>query len=393
MAIKLMTHVWEREVTGTEQAVLLCLADYANDEGLCWPGVDRIAWKIGASDRTVRRALNALEERGAIEKQRRFGSSTVYTLHLETLPEKKPFIPRSGQNDRSDTERRKPVTDDRMIRSQLCPHDSVIAVTDKPLEEPSEGTVSSAAAPLPASESGSDSIEAESPSAETGPHPPTPSPKERAALKAELNRYWAAFKSASGLSPLAIRQMQGKARGQIEQVLSDPEASRGITIRAFGDQVGRTRQRLEARGALQYLTPAEVFADMGREQSREASEQTRAEKLRDLIAVYEAWKWGREGTRLFVGPDERKAQMRADIVSSLGAALSDTPTLSPLDFLHALEWRWYLEPLGEQRPCRPADLRWAVQTWVRDGRQVRAVVLKTQAAAELATKLMNRGDR
>jgi len=63
-----MTAVWEdsRAANGS-LLVLLCLADHANDEGRCWPSLERLAKRARLSERQVRRVLDALVELGEIE--------------------------------------------------------------------------------------------------------------------------------------------------------------------------------------------------------------------------------------------------------------------------------------------------------------------------------------
>lgn len=70
MSIALMTEVWQSDLPMTEKMVLLCLADYANDRGECWPAVETIAAKCSCTDRTVQKAIKALEERGALDINR-----------------------------------------------------------------------------------------------------------------------------------------------------------------------------------------------------------------------------------------------------------------------------------------------------------------------------------
>ncbi|WP_257890975.1 helix-turn-helix domain-containing protein [Rhodococcus sp. USK10] len=58
-------------VTDSTQAfVLLCLADYANDDsGVCWPSLARIAARARCSGSTARRAIRKLEDAGLVIRQ------------------------------------------------------------------------------------------------------------------------------------------------------------------------------------------------------------------------------------------------------------------------------------------------------------------------------------
>jgi hypothetical protein len=65
MSIKLMSRVWDdTRFKGTELLVLLCLADHANDEGLCWPSYTTLAKRARCSRRHVIRCALTLEAEG-----------------------------------------------------------------------------------------------------------------------------------------------------------------------------------------------------------------------------------------------------------------------------------------------------------------------------------------
>jgi hypothetical protein len=68
MSIRLMTEVWSRYPKGgNKKLVLLALADYANDDGYCWPGVDLIAVKCNVSRRYVQQVTAELVDDGWLE--------------------------------------------------------------------------------------------------------------------------------------------------------------------------------------------------------------------------------------------------------------------------------------------------------------------------------------
>jgi len=77
-----MTTVWDMDLPPGEKIVLLALADQANDEGRqCWPSVETIMRRSGQGERTVRRALSSLEEKGHLTRHHRVNDSTQYHLH------------------------------------------------------------------------------------------------------------------------------------------------------------------------------------------------------------------------------------------------------------------------------------------------------------------------
>ena len=70
MSIRVMTSVWDDVQTQchSELLVLLALADWANDEGYCWPTIPRLSTKARLSDRAVQQILGRLIETGRINR-------------------------------------------------------------------------------------------------------------------------------------------------------------------------------------------------------------------------------------------------------------------------------------------------------------------------------------
>ena len=78
---------------GTDRVMLLALADNANDEGFCWPGVETLRRKCGlATERGTRKVLDRLVEWSAsapaesvvLTVRHRDGRSNIYTLALSS---------------------------------------------------------------------------------------------------------------------------------------------------------------------------------------------------------------------------------------------------------------------------------------------------------------------
>lgn len=67
MSIKRMTGVWDcSKMEGSKRLVMLCLADFANDNGLCWPSYPTIAKKCLISDRQVIRNIQECVDAGEL---------------------------------------------------------------------------------------------------------------------------------------------------------------------------------------------------------------------------------------------------------------------------------------------------------------------------------------
>lgn len=87
-----------------------CLAEYANQEGFCFPAHKTIADKIGASISSVQRGIRHMIKLGIIRKARRRYSNVYYLLKLDrSVRPNSNKIGQSdlhiGQGDRSDRSR------------------------------------------------------------------------------------------------------------------------------------------------------------------------------------------------------------------------------------------------------------------------------------------------
>lgn len=67
MSIKAISHIWDHaNASGGELLVLLALADHANDDGACWPGISLVAKKSRMSERNVQRIIQKLQSAGQL---------------------------------------------------------------------------------------------------------------------------------------------------------------------------------------------------------------------------------------------------------------------------------------------------------------------------------------
>lgn len=81
MSTLIMSQCWPLQgMTPAQKAVLVSLADNANDQGVCWPSVESIAMRTCLSERSVQNSIKWLIEQGALHAQQRNGRSTVYTV-------------------------------------------------------------------------------------------------------------------------------------------------------------------------------------------------------------------------------------------------------------------------------------------------------------------------
>lgn len=96
MSTVIMSACWPLQgMTATQKAVLISLADNANDEGVCWPSVSNISLRTCLSERAVQGAIKWLCSVGALATSDRTGRSTVYTVTPEAYAPPQQLHPRT----------------------------------------------------------------------------------------------------------------------------------------------------------------------------------------------------------------------------------------------------------------------------------------------------------
>lgn len=85
MSTLIMSKCWPIQIDPSPKAVLISLADNANDEGVCWPSIDTISMRTCLSERTVKRAIMILEKLGLLVTKRRDGRSNVYKITPDNI--------------------------------------------------------------------------------------------------------------------------------------------------------------------------------------------------------------------------------------------------------------------------------------------------------------------
>jgi len=85
MSIRTMTRVWKNSTqAGGKLLLLLAIADFANDDGMAFPGIDTLAKKTRQNRRTVQRQLSDLEEKDEIAIEPGTGRSNTNTYWVLT---------------------------------------------------------------------------------------------------------------------------------------------------------------------------------------------------------------------------------------------------------------------------------------------------------------------
>lgn len=88
MSIPALKWAFRLKLTGPLKAVLIALADHADDENICFPSTDRLALWAGVVERTVRREILHLMKLGLVRKEGR-----DYALNVgAALPDSGPIV-------------------------------------------------------------------------------------------------------------------------------------------------------------------------------------------------------------------------------------------------------------------------------------------------------------
>lgn len=86
MSLRHMIKAFECKIgSHVQKLVLIKLADNANDDGKCWPSLQRIANECEISKRTAINAIKALEEKGFLCVHRERTSADMNKVNLYTL--------------------------------------------------------------------------------------------------------------------------------------------------------------------------------------------------------------------------------------------------------------------------------------------------------------------
>lgn len=81
MSTIIMAQCWPMGgMSPAQKAVLISLADQANDDGYCWPSVKTISTRTCLSERAVQGAIRWLADSNILHSSERRGTSTVYQL-------------------------------------------------------------------------------------------------------------------------------------------------------------------------------------------------------------------------------------------------------------------------------------------------------------------------
>lgn len=87
VSIKVMSSVWESApVRGGRLLVLLALADFANDNGICWPSITTLAQKARLKRRQTQHIVKKLRDTKLIAMDKGTGPHGANTYKVRTWP-------------------------------------------------------------------------------------------------------------------------------------------------------------------------------------------------------------------------------------------------------------------------------------------------------------------
>lgn len=94
MSIRIMAQVWDSSpFEGRGLLVELALADFANDDGVCWPSVETLAKKARCSESWVHQIIRDLKKAGRLYVAEQGGRGKTNTYKLD------PFVSEKGALD------------------------------------------------------------------------------------------------------------------------------------------------------------------------------------------------------------------------------------------------------------------------------------------------------
>lgn len=100
------------------KVALVGLADFANDDGYCWPGQASLSAKVNVPERTLRRHLNDLQSRGLITRTKRTDSDGRKQTDEYQIHARPPAILADGATGHLEPSHRPTVAGTKTIRNE-----------------------------------------------------------------------------------------------------------------------------------------------------------------------------------------------------------------------------------------------------------------------------------
>nr|WP_121377976.1 helix-turn-helix domain-containing protein [Pseudomonas aeruginosa] len=190
MSTIIMSACWPLQgMSPAQKAVLISLADQANDQGVCWPAVDSIATRCCLSKRAVQQAIKWLRSVGIVSVEERQGRSTMYSVTPAAYEPPQEMHP----------------------RSKCTPAENAPTPADAAPQPPQEMH------PTPAASAPRTVIE---PSGEPSPLPTRSGPAAGEALQEACRSVWAAYRAAYEARWSVQPVRNAKVNSQVKQLVA-----------------------------------------------------------------------------------------------------------------------------------------------------------------------------
>lgn len=135
MSVKIMSKVWDAAPCRENALItLLALADWANDEGVCWPSIQTLADKARVDRRSAQRIVRKLAHDGLITIEEGGGRAKQHRYKIETAALCRPLENSDFQNSDLASTQRATLGAERAT----FPTETATRVSPDPLEEPLE---------------------------------------------------------------------------------------------------------------------------------------------------------------------------------------------------------------------------------------------------------------
>ncbi len=225
---------WPLSMRPPAKAVLIALADMANDEGFCWPSIDRICERTCYGRTAVIEAIGWLESAGIVRANRTNGRKTTYWVEPEKFAADAAGEPSPNAPDQSATRTGPPGVPVRHANPTSPPRGPVPvrhADTNRHL------IVKESKPPIPPAVAGGEHVRRADP-------PPKPGARPAPDM--------AAFEALVAVYPR--RKAQERARRQWVALAPDPALQQRILAAATAQAHGPEWLRLKAEGR-EHLIP------------------------------------------------------------------------------------------------------------------------------------------
>lgn len=148
MSTTIMAACWPLQMPPSAKAVLVSLADNANDQGSCWPSIVTIMARTCLSERTVQAQLVWLEEHKVIERDIRSGRSTMYVVTPERFQPPQESHPRNSRTPAADAPHPRNSRTPPPQMPHPTPANAAPRTVKEPIKEPSGNKNIAPAAPV-----------------------------------------------------------------------------------------------------------------------------------------------------------------------------------------------------------------------------------------------------